>query len=86
MQVNWTLASPRVLVNLYKSPAITKYNISSLKFLNVAGAALKEGTQISVMKGFPDSQIYHGYGANSKIREYKNLKIYLFLYLFIISN
>ena len=67
MQVNWTFTSPRVLVNLCKSPAITKYNISSLKFLNVTGAALTEEIQISIMTGFPNSQIYNSYGANSKI-------------------
>ena len=75
-----------MLVKLYKSPAVRKYDISSLKFLIVAGTVLKKETQISVMKRFPDSEIYHAYGAYPKFRKYKNLEIYLISYLFSIFN
>ena len=86
MQINWTVIPPNVLVKLHKSPAITKFDISSLKFVIVGGSVLNEDTEKSVMKQFPDSQIYHVYGANIKFRKYKNLNIYLFIEIFIVFN
>ena len=78
MQVNCLLISPNMLVKLCKSPAVRKYDISSLKFAIVGGTMLKKETQISVMERFPDLQIYHAYGAYPKFRKYK--KTWKFIY------
>ena len=86
MQVEWTVIPPNVLVKLHKSPAVTKFHISSLKFVIIGGSVLNEDTEKSVMKRFPDSQIYHVHGGNIKFRKYQTLKIYLFLGFFILFN
>ena len=47
---------------LQKYPEIEKYDISSLKFIVIGGAVLKESTQKALVETFPTVAIFQAYG------------------------
>lgn len=68
LQVSWLFLSTSMFHYLYKSNAISKYDLSSLKQLLVGGAKVNAQALTHVAKQLPDTSVVQGYG---KISFYK---------------
>ncbi|XP_043285765.1 uncharacterized protein [Venturia canescens] len=62
-RVNWMLMGTSMAFRLQKSPAIVKYDSSSLKFIYIGGAVCKDEIQKAMARSFPHTNILQAYGA-----------------------
>ncbi|XP_043287313.1 4-coumarate--CoA ligase 1-like [Venturia canescens] len=61
-KVNWVLLGPAEMIGLAKCSEISKYDLSSLKFVSIGGAAIKKEIQESFAATFPRASVRQCYG------------------------